>query len=415
MFRSIFTLLTVFLFNFANAQFVEVSLNEGYTQQVFYQFDNDHMDIVENTDWDIAFSTDIHAAAIHLNEATGLDENQVELYLAPTNDFDTRISVGDLDEQLYNDEFSWENGAFNLVRENTGIDFGWGSYNAQTRSVEGTRVFVLKLRKGNYKKIKFESLSSNAFAFRFADLDGSNEVNATVDLNRSTDGKFIYYSIANEEEVRKVERNWDLLFTRYNTPVDDGIGGFLDYSVSGVLSAPGVEVAEVNESPQNAGLPDFTEYLPDLDLIGYDWKDIDIENVIWTINTERTYFVRLRNGVIWRVHFIDFEGVSTGTMVFEKFVASLASTEGSDLMQDVAVFPNPIQNQAEITFSLDDGEDVSISIFNMMGQQVYKKSVRGKGGFNAVAINDLNLMSGTYALVLNSTSGKSVSTKIVVQ
>ncbi|MEZ4956598.1 MAG: hypothetical protein R2825_23780 [Saprospiraceae bacterium] len=39
-------------------------------------------------------------------------------------------------------------------------------------------------------------------------------------------------------------KDWDLLFTRYSAPVDDGAGGFFDLVTSGVLSAPGIEVAE---------------------------------------------------------------------------------------------------------------------------------------------------------------------------
>lgn len=413
----IFSFLMFFAFTNLQAQFVEISLDEGYTQQVYYSFDDDRKTIVENEEWDIAFTGVDLNAAIHLNEATGLAEKQVELYQAPTKNFDTRINEDDLVDQIYNKDESWSVGAFNEIADSgNNLDYGWGFYNPTSHVVEGSSIYCLKLRDGTFKKLKIESLEGSIYNFKYANLDGSDEINTSVDMTNAPDGNFVYYSISNNREVRKAPSDWDLLFTRYITPLDDntGTGGILDYAVSGVFSGIGVEVAQIDgEEPTMTGLPDDSKYLPNIDVIGFDWKDIDIENVIWTINPERTYYVKLPNGEIWRMHFIDFEGSSTGTMVFEKFEGNVASDHRAiGALTDVTVFPNPISTEAEVTFSLEKSEEISVIITSMLGQQVYQKKMRGQGGLNAISLSNLQMPSGNYVLTLMSASGKGMSTKL---
>ncbi len=397
------------------AQFVELSLDEAYTQKVFYSFDNDRMTVVENEEWEIAFTGLDLNAAIHLNEATGLAEKQVLLYQAPTKNFDTNINEDDLGEPLYNKDESWSKGAFNEIADaSNNLDYGWGLKNTTSDIVEGTAVYVLKLRDGTFKKLKIESLDGSVYNFKYANLDGKQEVITSVDMANAPDGNFVYYSIFNNKEVRKAPAKWDLLFTRYITPLDDGQGGILDYSVSGVFSGIGVEVAQIDgENPYDTGLPTDDKFLPNIDVIGFDWKDIDIENVVWTINPTRTYYVKLTTGEIWRMHFIDFEGSSTGTMVFEKFAGNVAkANDGIDGLNDVSVFPNPASTETQVTFSLDKSEEISVVITSMLGQTVYHENRRGQGGFNAISLSNLHLATGNYVLTLMSASGKGISKKL---
>jgi len=399
------------------AQFVELSLDEVYTQQVYYSFANDEMTLVDNEEWDIAFTGLDMKAAIHLNEATGLVEKEVALYLAPTQDFDTPINEDDLEDQLYNKDETWSKGAFNEVGDaSNDLDYGWGIYDEGSDVVEGSAVYVLKLRDRTYRKIQIESLEGNIYNFKYANLDGKEEKSASIDMSDAPDGSFVYYSILNNREIRKAPAKWDLLFTRYNTPLEDDAGNILNYWVSGAFSGIGVEAVEIDgQDPRQTTLPDANEYQPNIDLIGFDWKDIDIDNVIWSINRTRTYYVKLSSGDIWRMHFIDFEGSSTGTMVFEKFAGPVAKATGVvGALNDVAVFPNPITTEAEITFSLDKSEDMTVMITSMLGQNVYRENRRGQAGFNAITLSDLQLSQGNYVLTLMSASGKGISKKLTI-
>lgn len=407
--------LMLMAFTRLQAQFVELSLDEAYTQQVFYSFNNDRMTIVENEEWDIAFAGSDLDAAIHINEATGLAEKQVILYLAPTKNFDANINENDLGEPIYNKDETWSKGAFNEVADATNNDdYGWGLYNPTSDVTEGSTVYVLKLRDGTFKKIQIQSLEGSVYTFKYANLDGKQESSASIDMANAPDGNFVYYSIFDNKEVRKAPAKWDLLFKRYITPLDDGQGGILDYSVSGVFSGIGVEVAQIDgEDPYSTALPTNDKYLPNIDAIGFDWKDIDIENVVWTVNPTRTYYVKLTSGEIWRMHFIDFEGSSTGTMVFEKFAGNVAgASNGIEALNDVSVFPNPASTDAQVTFSLDKSEDISVIITSMLGQTVYQENRRGQGGFNAILLPNLPLSTGHYVLTLMSASGKGTSTKL---
>ena len=116
-----------------------------------------------------------------------------------------------------------------------------------------------------------------------------------------------------------------------------------------------------------------------------------------------------------RDSFIDFEGSSTGTMVFEKFAGPVAkATDVVGALNDVAVFPNPVTTEAEITFSLDKSEDMTVMITSMLGQNVYRENRRGQAGFNAITLSDLQLSQGNYVLTLMSASGKGISKKLTI-
>ncbi|HIP31124.1 MAG TPA: hypothetical protein EYG86_00025, partial [Crocinitomicaceae bacterium] len=110
--------------------------------------------------------------------------------------------------------------------------------------ITGDRIFIIKLADGTYQKLIIEMLQGGVYTFKYADLDGENEVSASL-TKSDYDGKnFGYYSIQNNTVLDRepVSPEWDLLFTKY--VVDLG-GGFL-YGVSGVLANVNVQVAQAN-------------------------------------------------------------------------------------------------------------------------------------------------------------------------
>src|SRR5690606_12687448 len=127
------------------------------------------------------------------------------------------------------------------------LDFGWGMYDINTHNLNGTRIFIIKLRDDSYKKIRIDQMQTrnNKFFFTYGDLDNENIVTDSIDMN-DFDGKTLaYYSLKDQQSLDLEPEEWDLKFTRYNTPVatDEVPEGFLNYLVTGTLSRPGVEVA----------------------------------------------------------------------------------------------------------------------------------------------------------------------------
>ena len=140
-------------------EYGQIATGANYANQAYYQLSTNSQTQVPNDSWDLMFtalgSTD---AGIHINESTAISFveplPEVELYLSPIQDFEEPIEFDSLENRLYNAELGWENGAFNEVRdENNPFDYGWGAYNPATHAIEGTTVYIIKLREWKLQKI----------------------------------------------------------------------------------------------------------------------------------------------------------------------------------------------------------------------------------------------------------------------
>jgi len=382
----LFSLILSF-FATAEAQFVEVSYDVNYTQQVYYNLTTDAKTPIKNNEWDIAISTNQRDVAIHLNEAAGTQEQALELYFSPTVDFADVIDPATLTLQLYNPDISWSAGAFNSIAQpGNPFDFGWGTYDPAT----------------------------------LADLDGANEQVYTFDMTAYTDRRMVFYSFETEKVV-DISTDFDLVFSRYYSPASDGTGTILDYSVSGVLSGFGVEVAQANDvAPSTVEFAPFQDSLTtDINAIGFDWKEINLTTFAWNIDPHRAYFIKKANNDVWKFVFIDFEGSSTGNLVFEK---TLMGNIGASNLEDATsafsgfnVFPNPVQTEATIAFSLKNSGNINLTLTSVLGQQVWNHRSQATEGFNVVTMPDLNIARGTYFLNLQADNGEVISKKISVQ
>jgi hypothetical protein len=104
-----------------SAQIDQISLEAGYTVQAFYNIEDGSYETIPNESWDIMFSNiGMTDAGIHINESVSFMGSGVELYLAETTDWAETIeadtSIFKFENALHNDELSWENGAFNSLR-----------------------------------------------------------------------------------------------------------------------------------------------------------------------------------------------------------------------------------------------------------------------------------------------------------
>ncbi len=336
------------------SQVVTVNTGAAYSQQVFYSFENGTVKTIDNDDWDIAFSVyGQQDAAIFINESTDYSYGtvaEIQLYEAPVQEFNTEFTIDDLSDRLYNQEKNWNTGAFNENKNPADpFDYGWGVYNPATNTVEGSKVYLMVLKDGSAKKIMIEALNLTTYSFRYADFDGSNEITATIDKNDFQGQTLAYYSIANNEVLNANAAEWDLLFTRYATPLDDGYGNILEYNVTGVLLGKDIEAAvsqgvlfdDVNPSEfQN-------ELVSQLDIIGHDWKFFDLNSFEWLVDEDAVYIIKLRDGSYQKINFIDFEGSSTGVISF--ITESAVVTSVNEINNNpISLYPNPVIDKLNI-------------------------------------------------------------------
>lgn len=394
----------------------EISTGTGYQKQSYVQLGTGAQKQVNNTAWDIAFTVfGQQDAGIFINESSGSSMGQalpvVELYYALTDDFSSEPDPVLLEElYLLNSEKSWQYGAFNELRDTTNLfDYGWGMYNFQTNQVVGNAVFVVKLRNGQYRKIKIESLIGSTYTFRYANLDGSNEVVKTLDKADHAGKTLAYFSFdtGNTVDVEPASGGFDLLYCRYITPLlDPGSGGYIPYNVTGILHGPGVEVAKADGvDPASVSFGDYQDSLQTaLDAIGYDWKTL--VGTSWSLDDDRVYFVKTAENRVWKLHFIDFEGSATGTAVFEKTDLGIVSAvaDPAALGLKALAYPNPVQHQ--LTLSLETprslGGAARFDLLDMQGKPVATFRETLREGFQVLEIPAAGWPAGVYTLRLTT-------------
>jgi hypothetical protein len=87
----------------------------------------------------------------------------------------------------------------------------------------------------------------------------------------------------------------------------------------------------------------------------------------------------------------------------------MSSVNQIEAVSALSIMPNPVINSMNIEFSLEQAEDLNISILNSLGQIVETVASRNFEGDNILTVNTNKLSSGIY--FLNITSSSKVNTK----
>ena len=389
-----------------------ISLQPSYTNQSFYSLENGEISNLNNSDWDLAFSTANMSSSIRINAGMG-----TELYSYPLGDTTdwNNFNSSNLSNWLpiYNSDTNWFIGAFDK-HSTSMFDMGWGMYSMITHYVTGDSLYAIKTVGGDWKKLWIQKLANGEYTFKYANLDGSNEINASVLKANYSDKNFVYYSL-DQNSVLDREPNsvdWDITSTKYITPVQG-----MPYGVTGVLSNDGVHVAQADNIPDPNSYNDYSQHpmMTEINSIGYDWKSFDMSTFSYSVEPYRCYFVKDLQDKIWRIIFTSFEGSSTGNIEFNTLEMT-SSTSISELQSDISTFeiyPNPITDN-NLTVVFDISSDISeLNIFDITGKNIYNEIFNSKG-FQAKSISIPNLNNGIYVVTLSS-KGSIFQKKLVVR
>ena len=192
-------------------------------------------------------------------------------------------------------------------------NYGWGVYDVNTHNLTGVALYIIKARDASYKRIWIESKSSalQKYTFRYSDIDGSNEHNVILDLAGSTKN-FVYYSLSTNAEVDREPDNdkWDFVFTKW-------IDKTIQYPVTGVLQNIGVTAVESTDVDPLSKVFPSTGFLTNMSTIGSDWKTINMDTYLYSIDETRVFYVKDLSGDVFRLKFKTFEGSTTGNLSFD--------------------------------------------------------------------------------------------------
>lgn len=387
----------------------QISTGPGYTKFAYYKLSDGSSQQVANDAWDIAFSNlSAETAGIFINESTSSSQGQTvpgtEAYDPYVFDFDEMIDPGVVlpEYQLFNPETSWAVGAFNTVADTANaLDFGWGAYDAGQAKIVGNRVFVLKLRTGEYRKIMFDAYDGAQFSFRVANLDGANTSAHTVNTAFGNGSPVVYFSLGPNGANVVTPTNWDLVFCRYVAILPAG-NDLVPYPVTGILSADSVQAARATHV--DPATVDYTAYLDSfstrLDVINQDWKFFDLSQG-WYVVDDRAYFVKTPQNDLYKLVFTKFGGATTGTATVERtYLGQLSAAH--DLpggIGEVLVYPNPAADKIYLSFTANTAATANLRLLNLAGQTVWTSAARAQSGLNVMEIEQLPaLPTGVYML-----------------
>jgi len=382
--------------SYVSAQTAEtISMGSGYANDIYYSVENGVVQTEANDNWDVAFTTDFFDASVIVNHAKG-----IEVFVASNNvgDWETIDTNGVFANAVYNSTESWSVGAFNQNGSGQ-FNFGWGDYNTVTHNVTGSRIYVLRYQDGSVKKMIIDEMLTNGeWNFRIADLDGSNLIDETLNKTGNGDKYFMYYNIATESTVDREpsKGSWDMIFTKYYSEIIPGAY----YSVTGVLNAPGVQVAERANVP--VASDDYTglTFETFLDEIGYDWKTFNMGTFQFELTDSLVYFVQQSDFEVYKIYFTGFEGSSTGNIdINRSAVLNLGVAENQI---EVKAYPNPTTNQ--LTLEGEYLEGSVVRVMDLSGRVVYQANIES----NSAQISTFDWNSGMYTLELQSDRGVTV-------
>ncbi|MBP9884087.1 MAG: T9SS type A sorting domain-containing protein, partial [Chitinophagales bacterium] len=102
----------------------------------------------------------------------------------------------------------------------------------------------------------------------------------------------------------------------------------------------------------------------------------------------------------------DIEGYQTITGI-EQVQQSRFST--------MQLFPNPANNQLNITFELKKAEALKLDLFDISGKLIYSSNINGVTGFNHLDFPLSAFSNGIYTLRLNADGFAGVSKLVIAR
>lgn len=422
------TILFILPFVSVSAQTDSVQMEAGYANDIYYSMLNGQIKKSPNNNWDLAFRTGFRTDGILINSANvaGPTVRTTRVFLYPNGtvaDWSTFDTTGHSQWlEYHNTDSSWEFGAFNRA-VGAFPDFSWGVYNTTTKLVEGDSLYLLEITNGAtkaYKKFQVINKNFGVWHFRYANVDGTNEVTDSIVASNGNAKLLDYYSILDGSKPNNEPdsvKDWDIVFRRYAELIPPTFTDY--YPVMGVWANKEVTVAEV----RNTDIANFdyttlgaSAYKSETNIIGSDWKNFNMNIFQWELEDSLAYYVKARTGAIWRLEFIRFGGSGNGKVVFKR--TQMSPGLGISPVAPVAsfaIYPNPTAGNLEVVFeNRDNSVKNTISIVDMAGKVVMQRNVESSTGFHANSFDVSGLPSGVYMVNLEN-NGYMITQKLIKQ
>ncbi|MBE0647290.1 MAG: T9SS type A sorting domain-containing protein [Bacteroidales bacterium] len=386
----------------------QVIMGSGYANEIYYQFTTFNTSSAARNVWDISFMTMPESASILINDGTG-----ATLWTYPYADISGWDAVDTIDlytwPTMYNDPDNWENGAFN--RNSSGYpDYGWGVYSPTTQIITGDSIFIMQLIDGSFKKVWIveKNILDNAYVIRYANLDGSDFQEVSLDCDPFT-GKVMVgldMQVNIPVDYQPAKESWDILFTKYMAWHPTGA----PVVVTGVLSNPAIVAKKFYPVDPEFNDWESAPWDSSRSTIGWDWKWFDFNAMSYLIEDSMLFYVKDQPTNVYRLRFTGFEGTSTGVIDFEIALSLSAGVDNSTSSNfSIKLFPNPAVSIVNMDIKTQNpvNDAISVSLRDMMGREIL--SERLAPGQHQLTWHIESLSPGPYMIIITSGSDRTVS------
>lgn len=293
-------------------QIASVTMGVNYTNHAFFNLEENKVVKSINKDvWDIAFQTG--------DDGNKVITNTSKYMFVYSTDKENFSEVSSVNSYLNNKTYDHPSGDLNQ----TGI----GEW-------EDGLIRILDLGtdangdKHGWYKLKVIDVTPTEYTIEFAELESSETTIATI--SKQNDYTFTYFSLRTNEVIdfAPPKDEWDLEFTRYIVHLTSPL--VMDYLVTGCLTNRfGTSSALITEVEYEDIDLDYVNSLvsmsTDINTIGYDWKDVGLENVMgggsanYVVYPEKSYVVKDQQGIYYKLKFLSFfsENGEKGTPTFK--------------------------------------------------------------------------------------------------
>lgn len=300
---------------FTNYRTIEIG--NDYLNQVFYSLgDTSIVSTNLYTDWNLAFYCGSDASFVRLNSAANM-------YVFKTNS----TNFGDAYSINYSESDKRFDGSHGL-RDNLAIDSYLESSSADSAWCSGT-VYLIHpgidangVELGTYKQFVFVGLFEESYFFKIAELDGSNAREFSLPKDPSKNYVCFSFNSFSPIEIEPDKNTWDLLFSRFTDTVytTDGSEFLTGYAVTGAyLNQNSVQAymqEEISYSDFKASDINLNSFSSNLNIIGHDWKQFSDQ---YNIFKNKVYIIKDRNGINYKLRFLDFYDTGTGFKGYPSF------------------------------------------------------------------------------------------------
>ena len=280
---------------FPRGEVETISLEVGpkYTEQLFYSFaQNDVVKSNPRDAWDIAFSCEAGNNSIYMNTGNSMygaitDKNQI----SEVNDTNGLDFIWD-----------WSNG-----RDDSTVLYDWENHGKVAVLDLG---YTIDNKHRGYVKVKFE-LQNDSLAIQYGMIGQRSERRAMLGKDDMYNRVYFSFVSGSKVDIEPVKSTYDLIFRQYiyYFEVEE-----LPYSVVGALVNPSnTDVMAINDKDfADITIDDTASYQvsPNHDVIGYDWKEFNIDEGFYVVFPEKNFIIRTAMGFYYKFHFVDFYNTS---------------------------------------------------------------------------------------------------------